>query len=84
MSRRIAWILCGTAVVSALVGIVLAIVGELNDHEFPSGRGSNLSVAVISAIVAMLVAVVGLMIARKERDNPIGWIFSAPRRRSQS
>ena len=73
--RRVAWALFIPAVALAPVGIALGVVGERRGLDLPPDRGSKLLVELVAAIAAMLFAAVGLLIARKESRNPIGWIF---------
>jgi hypothetical protein len=77
VSRRAAWLLFGIAVALAPVGLVLGVVGESRGLDLPAGRGSELFVEIVASIAAILFAAVGLLIARKEPANPIGWIFLA-------
>ena len=80
MSRRAAWLLFAAAVAVAPVGVVLGLVGVRHGLTLPDGRESELYIEMISSAAALLFACVGLLIARKESANPIGWLFlcSAP------
>ena len=75
MKRAVAWTLLVVACVGGLAGLVLGLVGEYRGIDLTSGNGSDLLVQVVAAIAAVLFGVVGLLIAEKERANPIGWIF---------
>lgn len=73
--RPVAWALFIPAVALAPVGIALGLVGQRRGLDLPPDRGSELLVEMVAAVAAMLFAAVGLLIARKETRNPIGWIF---------
>ncbi len=75
MSRRIAWLLFAVAVALAVVGISLSLVGLNRGLDLPEETGSELVTALFMGLAALLFAVVGLLIARKEPANPIGWLF---------
>ena len=81
MSRRVvAWLLFVVAVAVAPIGLALSLAGERHGLDVPAGRESELYIEVLASAAALLFACVGLLIARKERANPIGWLFlsSAP------
>ncbi len=80
MSRPLAWLLFAVAVAVAPVGLVLGLAGARHGLALPEGRESELTIEVLASVAALLFASVGLLIARKESANPIGWLFlsSAP------
>jgi hypothetical protein len=80
VSRRLAWLLFAVAVVGAPLGLALGLIGEHHGLDLPPGRESELYIELIAAAAAWLFAGVGLLIARKEGSNAIGWLFlsSAP------
>jgi hypothetical protein len=73
--RAIAWSLFGATTVLAPTCVVLGVAGHLNGLVLPEGRGSMLAQALIIGLASVEFAVVGLLIARRQRSNPIGWIF---------
>ena len=75
MSRPVAWFLACSAIVLAPVGPVLGVIGEHRGLDLPPDRGSELFVEAFACVGALLYSVVGLLIARKEASNAIGWIF---------
>jgi hypothetical protein len=75
VSRLVAWFLAGSAVVLAPVGLVLGVIGERRGLDLPPDRGSELFVEAFACVGALLFAAVGLLIARKQARNTIGWIF---------
>jgi hypothetical protein len=70
----VAWSLFVCALALVPVGLVLAIAGH-GQLDLPPGRESELLVEVVAEVAAVLFAVVGLLVARKQPANPIGWIF---------
>jgi hypothetical protein len=80
MSRVGAWLLLAMALVLAPAAIVLSVLGAARGLELPSGRESELLLELWLALAAVLYAAVGLVIARAQPGNPIGWVFlvSAP------
>jgi hypothetical protein len=68
-------VLCGLSLALAPVGVVLALVAAGRGLDLPEGRSSGLYLELASALGAVVFAVVGLVIARRARGNPIGWIF---------
>jgi hypothetical protein len=75
--RRVGLVVFFLAISMAPVGIVLGVIGKTRGLDLPAGRGSELFEEAVAAVAAVLFAVVGLLIARKEPRNPIGWIFLA-------
>ena len=75
MRRAIPLVLLALAASLGIVGLALGLVGEDRHIDLPSGNGSELLVQVVAAVAALLFGIVGLLIARKEPANPIGWIF---------
>ena len=63
------------AIVLAIVGLVFILAGSGRGLDLPPGRGSELVLEAVATIAAVLFSLVGLLIARKETANPIGWIF---------
>jgi hypothetical protein len=62
-------------VVLVPLGAVLAIVGNERGFEASEGWESRLLLAGLGGAVALLFSAVGLLIARAEPRNAIGWIF---------
>jgi len=75
MSRVLAWSLATLAAALAPVGVALALTGEHGGLDVPAGRGSQLFLELVSAAGAMLFGVVGVVVVRKQRRHPIGWLF---------
>ena len=73
--NRLAWLLFAVVIPLALIGIALGVVEATSQADFPPGRASELYVEVFAIVASVLIATVGLLIARKESANPIGWIF---------
>jgi hypothetical protein len=78
--RGVAWLLFVVAVLVAPIGLALGLIGEHRGLGLPAGRESELYIEIVASVGALLFACVGLLIARKEGANPIGWLFlcSAP------
>jgi hypothetical protein len=72
--KLVAWSLFTCTVVIVPVGVVLGIAGH-GQIELPAGRESELLVEIVAEVAAALFAVVGLLVARRQPGNPIGWIF---------
>ncbi len=75
MSRLLAWGLFALTVVLIPVEILLAFVGWHRGFDVPDGWESRLVFALLGGAIALLFAAVGLLIARAEPRNAIGWIF---------
>ena len=75
--RALAWTLFGAVACLAPTCAALGIVGESHGLVLPEGRGSMLAQALIIGFASLEFAVVGLLIARRQQHNPIGWIFLA-------
>jgi hypothetical protein len=71
----LAWALFALTFVLAPLSFVLAAIGGQRELVLPEGWESRLLLAGISSAIALPYATVGLLIARKEPRNPIGWIF---------
>ena len=64
MSRTLAWVLGGAVLVLAVAAVVLtALIGQLSIG-IPAG-----------VVIVLTFAAVGLVIARRQPGNPIGWIM---------
>ncbi len=75
--RALAWTLFGAVAVLAPVCAALGIAGDRHGLVLPEGRESMLLQALVIAFASLEFAVVGLLIARRQQRNPIGWIFLA-------
>jgi hypothetical protein len=75
LSRALAWSLFGLTVALVPVGIVLSALGAHRGLDLPDGWESRLLLAILGGGVSLLFAGVGLLIARAEARNAIGWIF---------
>ena len=75
--RALAWTLFGAVVFLAPICAALGIAGDHRGLVLPEGRGPMLSLALITGSASLEFAVVGLLIARRQQRNPIGWIFLA-------
>ncbi|MCY7302059.1 MAG: hypothetical protein LH654_03305 [Thermoleophilia bacterium] len=73
--RALAWALFGAVVALAPACAALGIAGDRRGLVLPEDRGSMLPQALIIAVASLEFAVIGLLIARRQRSNPIGWIF---------
>ena len=73
-SSRLAWALCGFAIVATLLTwtLRLLIAGASNDVPADLEGGSA---DVIWGLVILGFAFVGALVASRHPDNPIGWIF---------
>ena len=71
----IVWALGGLTATSVSVALVLGVVAERRDLALPEGRESMLVFTAIACGAALLFGAVGLVIARREPRNAIGWIF---------
>jgi hypothetical protein len=74
--KALAWTLFASALAFVPVGLVLGIAGR-GQLDLPPGRESELLVEIVAEVAAALFAVVGLLVARRQPTNPIGWIFLA-------
>jgi MFS family permease len=75
LSTAFAWTLLGLTVALVPAGIVLAAIGAHRGFDLPDGWESRLLLAILGGGVSLLFAAVGLLIARAEARNAIGWIF---------
>ncbi len=75
--RALAWALFGSVAFLAPTCAALGIAGDRRGLVLPEGRGSMLPQALIIAFASLEFAVVGLLIARRQQRNPVGWIFLA-------
>ena len=75
--RALAWTLFGAIAVLAPTCAALGIAGDRHGLVLPEGRGPMLPQAIIIGFAALELAIVGLLIARRQPRNPIGWIFLA-------
>ena len=73
--RALAWALFGVVAVLAPTCAALGIAGDQRGLILPEDRSSMLPQALIIAVASFEFAVVGLLIARRQQSNPIGWIF---------
>ncbi len=73
--RALAWTLFGAVALLAPACAALGIAGDRHGLVLPEGRESMLLQALIIAFASLEFAVVGLLIARRQERNPIGWIF---------
>jgi hypothetical protein len=75
VSRWLSWGLFGLTVALVPVALALGIAGELRGLELPLDRESMLALSTVACGTALLYGTVGLLIARGEPGNAIGWIF---------
>jgi hypothetical protein len=76
LSRIVAWILFGVTAVLVPVAVVLATVGARRGFALAdSSWESRLLLIALGGGAALLFAGVGLLVARAEPRNAIGWIF---------
>jgi hypothetical protein len=75
--RALAWTLFGAVAFLAPACVALGIAGERHGLALPEGHGPTLSQALVIGFASLEFAVVGLLIARRQQRNPIGWIFLA-------
>jgi hypothetical protein len=77
VTRAFSWTLICVTFLLAPLGVVLALLGQHRGLDLPDGRGTQLFVELAMAVAGLLYAVVGLLIARAQPSNSIGWIFLA-------
>jgi hypothetical protein len=75
VSRRIAWALFGLTIALIPVSIALGVVVHGRSLDLPVTRESMLVIVAVADGAALLYGTVGLLIARREPRNAIGWIF---------
>jgi len=73
--RGIAWSVFGLVLALAALAIGLAVAGALHGIDLPPSHDPTLPLTLTGCVAALLYATVGLLIARREPRNAIGWIF---------
>ena len=80
--RALAWTLFGAVAFLAPTCVALGVVGDRRGLILPEDRDSMLPQALIIGFASLEFAVVGLLIARRQQRNPIGWVPLCRRCRS--
>src|SRR3954454_21877723 len=75
VTRSAAWGLFATTVVLVPLAVVLTALAVDRDPDLGDGWQSRLLLAGLGGASALLFAAVGVLIARVEPHNAIGWIF---------
>ena len=73
-SARLAWALCGFAVVATLLVWTLRLLIAGASHDVPADLEAGAG-DVVWPLVTLGFAFVGALVASRHPDNPIGWIF---------
>ena len=73
-SSRLAWALCGFAVVVTLIVWTLRLLIAGASHDVPADLEGG-SADIIWGLVVIGFALVGALVASRHPDNPVGWIF---------
>jgi hypothetical protein len=71
--KRVAWALCGLAILIVAEGVVLFV---LNDFQSSSGWGTG-GVFLLICVPTLVFPLVGALVAHREPRNAIGWICLA-------
>jgi hypothetical protein len=77
VSKTLAWALFAATFALVPIAVALALVGVHRSVTIPDGWNSQLLLVGIAGASALLFAAVGVLVARAEPRNAIGWIFLA-------